>query len=206
MREEFTLEVTKVPAENLFAIGKFKVPGHGLDAKQIGCLDHVGALRQISESAALPEIATVEQKRASRRHRVSHHIDQGLEMREAAQLAKPPGLLLEVQEREGVCFGAARGYPELLEKSVSNQMRRPRPHRSDADVDAWLPEVNRQQLRVRIGHVQNTRISERLQIVNCVAFRRVGKTRKAGNRGSRHRQFQKVPSTNWHSDLLYVMN
>ena len=37
------------------------MPGHRLDAEQVGGLDHVGARGRIGKSAALPEVAAVEQ-------------------------------------------------------------------------------------------------------------------------------------------------
>src|ERR1700710_1676469 len=40
-------------------------------------------------------------------------------------------------------------------------------HGADAEVDAGFAEIHRQQLRVRIGHVQDARIAEAFEIVDA---------------------------------------
>ena len=69
LRQEFAPEALEVAAQNFFAVGKFPMTGHRLDAEQIGGLDHVGALHGIGEAGALPQIAAVQQQRIAGRQR-----------------------------------------------------------------------------------------------------------------------------------------
>ena len=75
------------------------MPGHRLDAEQIGGVDHVGALHGVGKAAALPEIATVEQQGVSGAGIVAQAIDQRLEMRKAAEPAEACGRFFEIQRR-----------------------------------------------------------------------------------------------------------
>ena len=151
--KKLAIEVAEVLAKYFFAVSKFKMPRHGLDAKQIGRLDHIGALSSVGQSTALPEIASIKQKRVPRRHRASQHINQCLEMREATQFAVTLGLLLEIEERKGVGFRATRRDPELLEETVAHEMWRLSLHGADANVYAWFAEKDRHQLSVGVRHV-----------------------------------------------------
>ena len=76
--------------------------GHGLDAEQVGGIDHVLAMHDVGEPAALPEIAAVEQQRAAGARLRAQPVDQGLEMREAAEPAVAVRGLGEVEIGEGV--------------------------------------------------------------------------------------------------------
>ena len=66
LRQKLAFEAGEVLAQGRFAIGEFPMPGHGVDAEQVGGLDHVGALRRIGETGALPDVAAVEQQRIAR--------------------------------------------------------------------------------------------------------------------------------------------
>ena len=54
LRQELAFEFFQVRAQALFAVGEFPVPGHRLDAEQIGGFDHAGACRGVGQPAALP--------------------------------------------------------------------------------------------------------------------------------------------------------
>ena len=41
LRQKLALEVLEIVAQRLLAIGEFPMPGHRLDAEQVGGLDHV---------------------------------------------------------------------------------------------------------------------------------------------------------------------
>ena len=88
LRQELALEALEIVAQRLLAIGEFPMAGHRLDAEQVGGVDHVGALHGVGEAGALPEIAAVEQQRASGADVAAQAIDQRLQMREAAELAE----------------------------------------------------------------------------------------------------------------------
>ena len=96
LRQELALEAVEIGAQRLLAIGEFPMTGHRLDAEQVRRLDHVGALRGVGESRALPEIATVEQHRTARSDVVPQAIDQRFQMGKAAELAEARRGLLEI--------------------------------------------------------------------------------------------------------------
>ena len=84
------------------------MPGHRLDAEQIGGFHHVGALHGVGEPRALPQIAAVEQQRVSGAGIAAQAVDQRFQVREAAELAETGGGFLEIEKGEGVGVGA---YP-----------------------------------------------------------------------------------------------
>ncbi len=153
--------------------------GHRLDAEQVCGLDHVGALHGVGLPGALPEIAAVEQQRAPGAGIGAQPVDQRLQMRKAAELAEPYRGLLEIEAGEGIGVGAVGPDAETVEKGAADQMRRPALHRADAEIDARLAKIHRQQLRMGIGHVQDARIAEALEVVDA---RRVGAAREPRQR------------------------
>ena len=184
LREEFALEALEVGAQRLFAVSEFPVAGHRLDAEQIGGLDHVRALHRVGEAAALPQIAAVEQHRVAGADVAAQAIDQRLEMREAAKPAETGGGFFEIETGEGIGVGAVEADAEAIEKGAADQMRRAALHRADAEIDAGLAEIHRQQLRMGIGHVQDARIAEAFEIVNAGAIGSAADARQsAGERG-----------------------
>ena len=177
LRQEFALEALEVVAQRFFAVGEFPVPGHRLDAEQVGGVDHVGAVHGVGKPAALPQIAAVEQQRTARA---------GIARRRSIRVlrcAKPPswpkrcGGFLEIEKGEGVGVGAVGADAEVIEKCAADQMRRLALHRADADIDARLAEIDRLQLRVRVGDVQHARIAEACRDRRCVTA--VGSARPA---------------------------
>lgn len=112
--QKFAFEVTKVFSKDVFTVSELEMPGHRRDAEQIRGFDHISALREIGQTAALPQVAAIDQQRTSGGRRGAQHIDQSLEMSEAAQSAVPTSLLLEVEKGEGVSLGAACRNAELF--------------------------------------------------------------------------------------------
>ena len=168
LRQELALEAIEIVAQRLLAIGEFPMAGHRLDAEQVGGIDHVGALHGIRKAGALPEIAAVEQQRTPGADIAAQAVDQRLQMREAAELAEPSGALLEFDTGEGIGIGAVGTDAEAIEKGLADQMRRVALHQADADVDARLAEIERLELCMGIGHVQDARIAEAVEIVGAV--------------------------------------
>src|ERR1700737_4834349 len=199
MRQKFAFEALEVAAQRLFAIGEFPVAGHRLDAQQIRGLDHGGAPQGVGHSGALPQIAAVEQQRASGPGVAAQAIDQCLEMREAAELAKSGGRFLEIETGEGIGVGAIRPDAKSVEKGAADQMRRPPLHRADPEIDARLAKIYRQELRMRVGQVQDARIAEAFEIVNAGAVGAAGDTRQSTRERGSAGEFKKIPAADFHA-------
>src|SRR5439155_3168072 len=93
-------------------------------------------------------------------------VDQRLQMREAAELSETRGRLLEIETGEGVGIGAVRLDTEAVEKGAPDKMRRSSGHGADPEIDARFAKIHRQQLRMRVGHVQDARVSEVLEVID----------------------------------------
>src|ERR1700682_662051 len=199
LRQEFALEALQVAAQCRFAIGEFPMAGHRLDAEQVRCLDHVGALHGIGEPGALPQIAAIEQQRAFGADIAAQTLDQRLQMREAAELAEPNGGFLEIERREGVGVGAIRPYRKAVEKGAAHQMRRFSLHRADPEIDARFAKIYRQQLRMSVGHVQDARIAETFEIVNARAVGAARATRQSACERGSAGKLKKIPAPDGHA-------
>ena len=70
----------------------------------------------------------------------------------------------------------ARFDAEMLEKGAPDQMRRLATHRADAEVDARLPEPDRQKLGMRVGEMKDTRVAKAADVVKDIV---VGPRRSA---------------------------
>src|SRR5262249_51640305 len=125
-------------------------------------------------------------------------VDQRFQMCKATELAEARRGLLEIDRGESVGVGAVGPDTETVEEGLAHQMRRLSRHLADADIDAGLAEEHRLQLRMRGGDVQDARVAETLEVVECGP---VGRTRgadePAGKRGAR--QFQKIPAADFHT-------
>src|ERR1700724_3101068 len=88
-------------------------------------------------------------------------------MREATELAEAQRGFLEIQAGKGIGVGAVLADAKAVEKGLADQMRRLAGHRADADIDAGFAEIDRLELRMRVGHVQDAGIAEALEIVSA---------------------------------------
>jgi hypothetical protein len=150
-------------------------------------------------SAALPQIAAIEQQRAFGSHIAAQPVDQRLQMREAAELAKACGGFLEIDRCEGVGVGAVRPNSEPVEKGAAYQMRRLSLHRADPEIDARFAKVGRLQLRMRVGDVQDTCVAEAFEIVNACAVGAARYQRQSARERGSTREFQKIPAAEGHA-------
>ena len=201
LRQEFALEALEIGAQRLFAIGEFPMAGHRLDAEQVGRLHHVGALRTVGEPGALPHVAAVEEQRAFLPDVVTQAVDQRLQMRKAAELAEAASGLFEIDGGEGIGVGTVGPDAEMVEKGAADQMRRPALHLADPDIDAGLAEIDRQQLRMRVGQVQDAGIAETFEIVNGGSVGGAGKARPSARQRGSARHLQKIPAADFHRKL-----
>ncbi len=75
-------------------------------------------------------------------------------MRKAAHAAVSARGVGEVEVGERVRVAGSGPHAEVLQQRLTDQMRRLPGRGADAEIDARLAEVDRQQLRVTIGEVQ----------------------------------------------------
>ena len=120
-------------------------------------------------------------------------------MGEAADLAVAARGLLEVEVRERMRRRRARPHAHALEQRLAHQVRQLSLHRPHAEVHARLAEVDRPQLRVRVGHVQQRQVAERgdfVERVGSLCLARAGA--QAGTRGRGEREEAKeFSSLHW---------
>ena len=170
-------------------VGKLPVPGHDVDAKQVAGLDHIAPARPVGGTRALPGVAAVEQQRAALGILGTQFLDQRRQVSETADLAEHARRLLEIQVGVGMLLDAAASNTEVLQQLVADQVRRLAIGSADAQIDVGLAEIDRIQLRMAIGKMQDARITECRHIVEfrIIAARRESGAREyAGGTGQTH--------------------
>ncbi|MEY9373699.1 hypothetical protein ABIE83_008317 [Bradyrhizobium diazoefficiens] len=80
---------------------------------------------------------------------------------------------------KGIGIGAVGPDSEPLEKGAADQMRRPSRHLPDSDIDAGLAEIDRVELRMRVGDVEDPGMAETFEVVNARRFSAARKPRQA---------------------------
>ena len=193
LRQKLAFEAGEVLAQRGFAVGEFPMPGHGIDAEQVRGVDHVGALRRIGETGALPHVAAVEEERIVRAGIGAQPVDQGFQMRKAAHAAVAVRGVLIIEEGEGMGDPAARHDVEMFQESAADDMRRFSTHVADADIDARLAEIDRLQLGVGVGQMQDADIAEAADVVEIVVGRQRHARRDARS-GSDAKPAQEIPA------------
>src|SRR5947209_3677951 len=88
-------------------------------------------------------------------------------MREAAELSEAGCGFLELHAGERMRIRTVGPDSEPLQERAADQMRRPRCHLADADIDAGLADIDRIELRMGIGEVQDARVAEALDVVDA---------------------------------------
>src|SRR6516162_8952664 len=121
-------------------------------------------------------------------------------MREAAELAETLRRFLKIERGEGVGLRAVGADPEAVEKGFCNEMRRPAQHLADPDIDARLAEINRPELRVNVGQMQDARIAEAFEIVEAWRFRGARAAGSAAEQEGCASYLQKIPPADFHCD------
>src|ERR1700688_1831127 len=92
-------------------------------------------------------------------------------MRKAAHAAIAVRGVLIIEEGEGMRGPAARRDIEIFKEGAADDMRRLSAHVADADIDARLAEIDRLQLGVGIGQMQDADIAEAADVVEVVVSR-----------------------------------
>ena len=183
MREKLAFEFLQALAQRVLAVGEFPVSGQGIDAEHIGGLDHVGALHRVGLAGALQQVAAVEQHRIAGAGFGAQAIDQRFQVGKPAHAAIAMRRFLVVEKREGVRFAGARHHVEIFEERAADDVRRFSAHGADAEVDARLAEIDRGELCVGVGQMQDADIAETADVVGIAVRRQRDARRDAG--GSR---------------------
>ncbi len=92
----------------------------------------------------------------------------------------------------------------MPEQRLAHQVRRLAQRAADADVDAGLAEMDRQQLRVAVGEVQQAEVAEGRQVVQLArGLRRARAGPQAGAGGGRERQqAEELAALHWAARYL----
>ena len=152
--------------------------GHGVDAKQLGRVDHVPALCPQRRCRALPAIAAVEQQgRGAAR---LQPLDQRRKVREASDLTVHFCRGNEIARRECMRVTRSRRNAEVTQERLAHQMRWASRGIANAEVDARLAKVRRQQLGVTIGEVQKMHVAEARHVVGAYGLLRRGAAAREG--------------------------
>src|SRR5688572_30085838 len=124
------------------------------------------------------------------RPRGAQALHQRGEVRVAADLAVAPRQPLEVEVREGVRPSAAWLNAKRLQECRSDDVRRPARSLAEAEIYARFAEMDRQELRVHVGDVQQAGVAEGrgfVELVGGLRLREPGPQRGAGRSGARER-------------------
>src|SRR4051794_9532054 len=206
LRQKLALEAAEIVAQHLLAIAEFPMPGHRFDAEQIGDLHHVAALHDVGEPCALPEIAAVEEQRMLLADVAAQMVDQRLQMRKASELAEAACGLLEFGAGEGIGIRAVRPDAEAFQEGAADQMWRPSGHLADADIDAGLAKIDRIELRMGVGEVEDPCIAEPLDVVNARGLGTAHMPWQAKRGGSGGCALQEIAAADGHPKFSAPLN
>jgi hypothetical protein len=140
------------------------VQRHDVDAEGLAGVDHVLRVGPQRGARALPGIAAVEQQRTGTARLDA--LDQGCEVCEAADLAVGLCRLVEIQVREGVRVDGIRLEGEMPEQRLTDQVRHLAELVAKPEVDIWLAEVDRQQLGMAVGDVEQADVAVTGQLIH----------------------------------------
>ena len=113
-------------------------------------------------------------------------------MRKAADLAKLLGCggKVEIGKRMGVTAAGRRA--NVLQQMPADEMRRAARRAGDADIHVRLAKIDRQQLRVTVGEMQQAHVAERRCFVGVATRSAAQATRKKTSGTGATEQPQKI--------------
>ena len=150
----------------ILAVGEFPVRGHRVEAHGVLDLDHVLALGFERRQRALPGVATVQEQRVVRTFG-AHRLDQGHHPVDTADAAVFLGERSEIVARQRIGLGRTRLDPVVSEEILTRDMRRQALDLADPDVNRGFAEIDRRQLRVHVGEMQQRHLAHRLEVENA---------------------------------------
>jgi hypothetical protein len=114
-------------------------------------------------------------------------------MSEPTHAPEPVSRIGKIETREGMCGPASGRNPEMIEKCLADKMRRMPSHAGDTDIDAGLPEMDRQELRMGVCQMHQPDIAETADIVQVV-FGGSASRRQPSGSGRSGQTVQKLPA------------
>ena len=151
--------------------------GHGVDAERVHDPHHVGALGLQRRVAALPGVAAVEQQHPAR-PLGADRVDQRRQPVEPADPAVGLGQRLEVGRGQRIGVVAAAADLEGLQQLLAHDMRRQAARLADAEIDRRLAEIDRHELGVQVGEIEQRELAGRLE-AQQIGLRRPAALRKS---------------------------
>ena len=150
--------ITKQLGHSLGAERELPMAGGGVDAQRLHHRDHVGALGMERRKGALQRIPAVEQQHAIGATLAADRIDHGGDAIHAADAAIGFGERLEVGRGEHVGIERRGGDAERRQEILAYQVRQLAPGLANAQIERGLAKIDRLQLRMTVGHVQQSQL------------------------------------------------
>ena len=163
------------------------MPGHGVGLEHVHDAHHVGALGLQRRVAALPGVAAIEQQHFARTFGADR-LDQSCHAIETADAAIGLGQRFEIGRGQRVGVGAPAPDLEISQQLFAHEMRRQALVRTDTDVGRGLAEIERHELGVQVGEVQDGELADRLEAQQVVLGRRLALGQCRVGRGERCRR------------------
>ena len=169
LTDEITLEQCHVGQHLVLLVGELPVTDHDVETEDVGRLDHVDAAGPQRGARALPQVAAVQgQGVVPSAGLLTQPVQQGLHVRETAGAAVFHRRRVEIQIGVGIRLGRRRLQPHRIEQFAADQMRRPAEGIAYTQVDVGLAEIDRLQLTVHVGDVQQAHIALHRQVVETL--------------------------------------
>ena len=123
-------------------------------------------------------------------------------MTESADPAVAVGRLLEIEKGEGVRFARAGPHAEGAQQRFTDQMGWHAARGADADIHAGFAEMDRPQLRVAVGEVQEMHVAEARSIVEALRVLSGAAFEIQPRRGTGCEDVQEFASGERHADSM----
>ena len=158
--DKIPVELADILDHLLVQVGEFPVAGHDIHAQQVAGADHVLTTAPKGGSGPLPGITAVQQQAVAGPACIADALDQSHQMGEAAYPAELLSRRVIVEIGKGMGIDTARGNLEVLQQVRADQMRRLAECAAETQIDIGLAEIDRVQLSVGVGDVQQADITE----------------------------------------------
>ena len=163
LREERERGLVSDFLDALGAVGEFPMPDHGVEFQRRHDIDHVLRLGLQRGPASLPGVAAVEQQHLVLTALCAHRIDQRGNAVHAAHAAIVARQRDEVVGCERIGIRRSGGDAEILPELRVGEMRRQALIPADAEIDRRLAEIQRHQLRMIVGDIEDRHRAQRIE-------------------------------------------